>query len=145
MLAIVALFLLALAWPAAARAGCVATVKWEGVTYYAFGEHTAPPPGPVLGEGEVPGCNDGDYNEKPTPVVIHRVRGLDARVAVIAKRNGAFLPEVYIAEGRTARIAGRAITAPVLREPEEPTNWLAAGLISAAALVPLAYVVFVRR
>jgi hypothetical protein len=144
MLALVAVALLAMALPAAAQASCAATVEWDGVTYYGSGQ-VALTPGATLGAGEVPPCNDSDdIDEEATPVVIHRIRGVDPELAVVAELNGVYLEGVYVAEGRSVRIAGRTITAPVVvrGERRKPTNWLVVGLISAGALVPLGYLTF---
>ena len=79
------------------EAACAAVVDYDGLRYVAAGEVLrSPRPGPVLGEGTVPGCRDGNGAVASRTVEARAVPGVPAGVAVITDDG------VFVAEGVTS-------------------------------------------
>jgi hypothetical protein len=63
--------------------GCTAVVVWNDVSYAGVSlDPPYPRPGAPLGDGMVPGCNDGGGDEPATSVDVREVEGLPPKVAV---------------------------------------------------------------
>jgi hypothetical protein len=96
---------------APAQASCALSVKLNGTAYVASGLTAAD--GPALHGGVIPGCNDVIVHdasgrdisprEPDTPVELHRIAGVPARLAV------AYNGKVYLAEGYLPALAGHPL------------------------------------
>ncbi len=63
--------------------GCTAVVVWNDVSYTGVAlDPPYPRPGAPLGDGMVPGCNDGGGDESATSVDVREVEGVPREVAL---------------------------------------------------------------
>ena len=93
---------------APAHASCALSVKLAGTTYFGSGLSAAG--GPALQGGVIPGCNDVIVHDASgrdvsprdpdTPVELHRIPGVPARLAV------AYNGKIFLAEGYLPELAG---------------------------------------
>lgn len=109
---------------APAHAACALSVKLNGTAYVASG--LTAPEGPAVKGGVIPGCNDVIVHdasgrdisprEPDTPVALHRIAGVPARLAVTY--NG----KVYLAEGYLPELARHPLHRAWARAAARPTS-----------------------
>ena len=63
-------------------ASCDAALDWNGVRYQGSGTRLPPELGEAIGEGTVPGCDDGDGDSGESTVTVFAVKGVDPAAAV---------------------------------------------------------------
>ena len=117
---LVAGFATACSSSATSEGDCAALLDWNGVRYEGSGYRLPPELGERLGEGVVPGCDDGGGAVGHASVQVYAVAGVDASVAVaLAESDAVYLAPAYSGPGAEFPDALQSIIlGPTCSEPE---------------------------